>query len=227
MWNRVTTSLAVLGLFLPLPLCSAAPVDFSKQIAPILSSRCVHCHNARQKKGGLSLETAQDARRGGESGVAIVPGKPQESPLVAMIEGAEPDMPKNDTPLKQSQVKLIGQWIKEGARWPAKLRLENRFRPSKAWWSLRPLTRPAVPRLTGKDQSFVRSPIDAFIVARLKKQGMTLSKPATRRTVIRRLSFDLRGLPPTPDEIRRFLADSRPGAYERLVDRFLASAPIR
>jgi hypothetical protein len=165
------------------------------------------------------LETRAEALAGGDSGTVIEPSDAAASLLLDYISGEEPLMPKIGGPLSANEVQLIEDWIDRGAPWPADQRLTAR----EGWWSLRPLTRPAPPEVTGENEASVRNPIDAFIIARLQRDGLMLSKRTDRRTLIRRLYFDLIGLPPPPAEVDRFLADPNPRAYEALVDRLLVS----
>lgn len=197
---------------------------FREQVAPILERHCVRCHNEVDHKGGLSLATAAGGRKGGDSGAAIVSARPGDSLLLTYIEGDMPEMPKNASPLSKEDVATIRTWIQAGADWPDGPVLKNRQFEGQSWWSLQPLVRPAVPLAAIPSQgSEPRSPIDAFIQARLAEKQLHPSASADRRTLIRRLSFDLHGLPPDPDEIDEFVADTDPAAYERLVDRLLAS----
>jgi len=163
---------------------------------------------------GLSLATAEDAKKGGVHGPAIVPGKPQEGTLLRMISGDKPKMPMQSAPLSPSEVATIRGWIEAGAPWTGTLGTKPKL------WSLQPLTRPAVPAV---QSDWVRTPIDAFILAKLNAMKLTPSAEADRPTLIRRLTYDLHGLPPSWDEIQAFVADRAPDAYERLVDRLLAS----
>ena len=195
--------------------------QFREQVAPILERRCVPCHGSDAPKGGLSLATARGLLRGGESGAVVVPGKPEESLLIDMVSGDAPEMPQKDKPLSKEQVEGLRRWIEQGAHWPEGLALRARRSDDPAWWAFRPLVRPPVPAV--KEPSWIRTPIDAFILSRLEAQGLRPSPEAPRPTLIRRLTFDLHGLPPTPEEIDRFLDDDDPDAYEKLVDRLLAS----
>ncbi len=199
---------------------AAAEDFFPKQIAPILEQHCLRCHGKKSQRGGLSLATAADAQAGGDSGPVLAPGKPNESLLLAMVSGDKPKMPKKAAPLKPQQVALLRKWIEQGAPWPKDVTLAERKDAGETWWSLQPLVRPSVPAIS---LGWVNNPIDAFILDRLDKQGMKPSAEADRRTLIRRLSFDLLGLPPTPAEIDAFVHDRSPDAYERLVERLLAS----
>jgi mono/diheme cytochrome c family protein len=193
---------------------------FRLQIAPILERRCIHCHGDSTRKGNLSLTTAFGAFKGGDGGPAVVPGKLGESLLLEMISGDKPAMPQKETPLSKEDVAGIRKWIETGASWPAGLTLSDRRLDGQRWWAFEPLESRKPP---GPPSPWVRTPIDAFILAELKKHGLEPSPEADRRTLIRRLSFDLIGLPPTPEDVERFLDDRSPNAYESLVDRLLAS----
>jgi hypothetical protein len=195
--------------------------DFRDTIGPILESRCVRCHGGTSTKGGLSLATAKGARRGGESGPAVEPGRPDESLLLDMVSGEAPMMPKDGNPLKAEEVAALRRWIAQGAPWPDGVTLAERKADAGPWWAVQPLGRPEIPAVS--DANWVRTPVDAFILARLDTKGLRPRREADRRTLIRRVTFDLTGLPPTPGEVAAFLDDERPDAYERLVDRLLAS----
>jgi hypothetical protein len=220
--GNTTTQLVLVFVVLWLPnvgICAGARAPLDPKVAEIFETRCLTCHNERSRQGGLSLETRAAALAGGDSGTVIEPGDANASLLLEYISGEEPLMPKIGGPLAASEVELIKQWIDQGAPWPADRRLAVR----QGWWSLRPLTRPVPPEVDGETGAAVRNPIDAFIISRLRQEGMRPSKRADRRTLIRRLYFDLIGLPPPPAEVDRFLSDSDPRAYEALVDRLLES----
>jgi hypothetical protein len=193
----------------------AAPIDFSRQVLPILSENCFACHGPDEKarKAKLRLDTREGALgklRGGDR--AIVPGKSAESVLVERISEEEPSLrmppPKSGKTLKPEQVELIRRWIDQGAPWAVH-------------WSLVPPHKPALPRLA--DPSWPRNPVDHFILARLEKDGLRPSPEADRAPLLRRVTLDLTGLPPTPAEVDAFLADKSPEAYQRVVDRLLES----
>src|SRR5262245_26844121 len=190
------------------PALAAQPVDFSREILPILSDNCFQCHgpDARARKAKLRLDTPDGALRKGSS--IIVPGKSGDSELVRRILGGEDvnlmPPPKSNKKLTPAQIDILKRWIDDGARWGKH-------------WAFEPPQRPAVPQLRNPKID-VRTPIDAFLFARLEKEGLAPSLEADRATLIRRLSLDLTGLPPTPAEVDAFLNDSRPDAYERLVD---------
>ncbi len=217
---------------------------FRERVAPLFEKHCVRCHNADDHKGGLSLTTAEAARRGGDSGAVLVPTKPEASLLLQYVTGDKPEMPKNAPPLSAPQIATLREWIAAGAAWPVDVALKDKQFEGQVWWSLQPLVRPKVPgagnsergarsddKTTGNTSSSTphsalsapRSPIDAFIRAKLAEHGLSPSPEADRRTLHRRLSFDLLGLPPDPDEVEAFVADPDPLAYERLVETMLAS----
>jgi Protein of unknown function (DUF1549)/Protein of unknown function (DUF1553)/Planctomycete cytochrome C len=194
---------------------------FGTTVASILEKHCVHCHGDSMPKAGLSITSLGGLLRGGESGPAVEPGKPDASLLIEMVSGAKPEMPQKGQPLGKEQVSSLRQWVKQGARWPDGIVLRDRQFEDEKWWAIQPLVRPSVPIV--KDQPWVRTPIDAFILSRCEAVGLRPAPEAERRTLIRRLTYDLHGLPPTPDEIDAFEYDTSPDAYDRLVDRLLAS----
>ena len=181
---------------------------FRDRIAPILERRCVSCHNDRQQEGDFSLQTAKSALADGY----IEPGDPESSHLLDLITPAngKASMPKDADPLSAEEVRLIRDWIRAGAVWPEGLRLEEAQVNDFDWWSFKPVQRTDVPF---SDDPWVRTPIDAFILQRLQDEGLTHAAEADRRTLIRRLSFDLIGLPPTPEETQAFVRDPDPQAY--------------
>ncbi|HEX8200798.1 MAG TPA: DUF1549 domain-containing protein, partial [Isosphaeraceae bacterium] len=215
-------SLLLLG-FLAGPMAAGAADDgeFRTRVAPIFEARCVRCHGPEKPKGGLSLATARGLLAGGDGGPAVVPGRPEESLLLEMIAGPAPEMPRGGDPLPAEAVATIRHWIEQGAPWPEGLVLKSARSGAGPWWSLTPLARPEIPRVHAADR--VRAPIDAFLLKALEAKGLAFGPEADRRTLIRRLSFDLTGLPPTPEEVDGFLHDTAPDAYERLVERLLAS----
>jgi hypothetical protein len=221
MWKARESPLLLGLLSWSMTVTAADEGDFRTRVAPILESRCVRCHGQGTSKGGLSLATARGLRTGGDSGPAVVPGRPEESLLLEMIAGQPPEMPRNGDPLPAGQVDGIRRWIERGAPWPEGVVLKSAGPDRGPWWSLKPLVRPEIPRVV--DTGWIRTPIDAFLLEALEARGLTPGPEADRRTLIRRLTFDLHGLPPTPEEIAAFLGDTAPDAYERLVDRLLAS----
>ncbi len=211
-------NLIVLGLGCDL-FAADAPNAFLDKVAPIFERHCVRCHNDEEHKGGLSLTSITAAKKGGDAGAVWVAKKPQESLLLQYVEGDKPEMPKNAPALSPQQIAALREWIQAGAEWPETALLKDRQFEGQTWWSLQPLTRPAFAAVPKGS----RSPVDVFIRAKLVEKQLTPSAEADRRTLIRRLSFDLHGLPPEPEEIDEFVSDADPTAYERLVDRLLAS----
>ncbi len=214
-------SLLLLGVLLLSPVIGAEEaaakrrVDFNRDVQPILSDNCFACHgfDANKRQAGLRLDTSEGARQRLASGkAAIVPGKAEQSELMQRVTTphAALQMPPADggKKLTKAQIETLRRWIEQGGEYAAH-------------WSFVPPKRPALPPV--KDEKWPLNPIDRFILARLEKENLRPSSVADRQTLIRRLSFDLTGLPPTVAEVERFLADKQPGAYERLVDRLLAS----
>jgi mono/diheme cytochrome c family protein len=202
-------------------------VDFARQIAPVLEHRCIGCHQADRAEGGLDLSTSARARAGGDGGPAIIAGKPEESLLLEMIAppypGARPAMPRKAAPLSEDQVALFRHWIVQGASWPDGPALRAQGKSEPTWWSLRPPEDVAPPSPAGLPDDWAREPIDRFIFAALESRGLSPSPQADRRTLIRRVCFDLTGLPPSPTDVEAFARNEDLGAYERLVDRYLDS----
>jgi mono/diheme cytochrome c family protein len=190
--------------------------DAATRAREILADRCVACHSPDPRKGGLDLTRRAPAILGGKNGPAVVPGKPDDSWLIERLEAGE--MPPG-RPLEAGEVAAFRAWIEAGATYEVEPLLARRAGPD--WWSLRPIARVTVPPV--KESSWVRSPIDAFILERLEREGLDHAPAADRATYIRRVSFDLIGLPPTPEEVVAFVDDPAPDAYERLVDRLLES----
>ena len=225
---HIRAAAAVLGAGLTLFSLSAGPapqtansVDFERDIQPILKASCYGCHSKAQASGQLRLDSKSAAMKGGISGPVIQPGRASESRLVHRLLGlgGEKKMPLGGKPLSEEQIALIRKWIDAGAPWPARAAGEDDG-PAKHWAYVKPV-RPKVPEVRNK--AWVRNPIDNFVLARLEKEGLSPSPEASRETLIRRLSLDLTGLPPSVAEVDQFLADKDPNAYEKLVDRLLAS----
>jgi hypothetical protein len=200
----------------------AAARTFDEQIAPLLARRCLECHDAVEKKGGLDLTRRDMAVAGGDSGAAIVGGKPQESYLWQRVDTDE--MPPKK-PLAEAEKKLLKDWIAAGAVWGRgpidRFRYTSDVRAGYDWWSLQPVRRLDPPVV--KHSDWPHNTIDHFVLANLEAHGLAPSPEAARKVLIRRLTFDLTGLPPTPEEVDAFVADEDPKAYQRLVNRLLAS----
>jgi len=203
-------------------------VNFERDIRPLLHARCIECHGLEKQKGGLRLDNKTAAMKGGASGPAIVPGKSAESELIRRVSSADATerMPSKGDPLTAREIALLRAWIDVGAEWPEteKLATGEAKRAEKAtWWSLQPVARVEPPALKGIPADWASSPIDRFIFAKLTERGLKPNPPADRRSLIRRLTYDLTGLPPSPEEVETFIKDTDPKAYEKLVDRLLAS----
>jgi mono/diheme cytochrome c family protein len=199
----------------------AQTVDYTSEIKPILTKHCVSCHGAAKPRGGLRLDTAAAALAGGKGGPAIMPGKGAESPVVEAVkgEGATDRMPLNQPPLSAAEIKLIETWIDQGAK--AQPAEKPGVPPTKMHWAFVSPVRPDVPKVARPGWGF--NPVDRFIQARLEAAGLSPSPEADRRTLIRRLSLDLTGLPPSPQEVDAFVSDPSPEAAARALDRLLAS----
>jgi hypothetical protein len=221
--RKILLSACALGVFLIagqglIPLARTAPagkpVDFQREIRPLLSDNCFHCHgpDASSRMVNLRLDLKEEAFSSRKSGVLIVPGKPDESLLYKRI--AEPRKalrmppPQAHKELTQEQVSLVKRWIEEGAKW-------------EEHWAWKAPTKQAPPAV--KNEAWVRNAIDRFILARLESEGLSPAPPADKRTLIRRVALDLTGLPPKPHEVEQFLNDKSPDAYEKMVDRYFAS----
>ena len=196
---------------------------FTTHVAPLLEQHCLACHNAERREGGLSLATAAGLLAGGESGAVVEPGKVELSLLWQMVAGETAEMPKGRPKLPPAALASLRTWLEAGAVWPTELTLHERTASDFQWWSLAPLQRPALPHLPADQAAQARTPIDLFVLQQLEQRGWTFSPPADRRTLARRLWFDLTGLPPDPAELQAFLVDPSPYAYETLVERLLAS----
>ncbi len=196
------------------------PVDFTRDIRPIFEKKCQGCHGAQQQMAGLRLDDGQAALKGSYGGPVITPGKSAESKLILRVSSDKKgfQMPPGGERLSAAELGRLRSWIDQGAKTPA-AQAETRRRSTD--WSFQPIRRPASPAV--QNRSWIRNPIDAFVLSKLESGSIEPSVEASRSTLIRRVSLDLTGLPPSPAEIRDFLADNRPDAYERLVDRLLAS----
>ena len=200
---------------------AAEGLDFDRSVAALLVQRCLDCHNATEKKGGLDLSRQASAMAGGDSGPVIMRGKPEESLLWERISADE--MPPKK-PLAEDERQLLRRWIEQGAAWGSDpidpFRFTTESRAGRDWWSLQPIAPAKIPETQAAE---LANPIDAFIAAKRHEKGLRSSPEADRATLIRRLSFDLLGLPPTPADVAAFVSDPAPMAYEQLVERLLMS----
>ena len=210
---------------------------YETEVKPILAKHCLKCHGEGPKiRGGFRLDSREAVLQGGDLGPAALPGNPAQSLLVKAINYDELEMPPSGK-LPAREIAVLTRWVKESLPWVPDSRIKSappadraKDRPSDAHstksapnnsWSLRPVSRPALPRVKRND--WCRTPIDAYILTKLEEQGLEPAPPADRATLIRRLTYDLTGLPPSPDEVDAFVSDVTPGFFERLVDRLLAS----
>ncbi len=225
------------GLTLAAPLLhaedpTAEQLDFfEKKIRPILTESCYKCHSveAGKSKGGLTLDSREATQKGGEGGPAVTPGDPSKSLLITAIQYTDKDLqmpPKKDgKKLPDEQIADLVAWVKMGAPDPrvgkAHKKLTGLSAEARAHWAYQPVKKPAIPAV--KNRAWCATPVDAFILQKIEAQGMVPSPPADKETLLRRATYDLIGLPPTPKEIEAFLLDQSPGAFAKVVDRLLAS----
>jgi hypothetical protein len=195
-----------------LPPAAKIKIEFARDIEPLLSKRCVVCHGAQQQMSGLRLDQKDAALKGGKAGADILPGKSAESRLIRLVAGVDQKfMPPMGAHLTAEEIGLLRAWIDQGLEWTARA----------PHWSFQKIQRTAAPAV--RNRSWGRNPVDNFILARLEREGIAPSPEASKLTLLRRVSLDLTGLPPTPEQVRDYLNDNRPDAYERLVDRLLDS----
>ncbi len=204
-----------------LPEAAPGPVDFERDIEPILTSRCLSCHGPEKVMGGLRLHTRELVLAGSDDGPVIIEGQSAKSRLVHLVAGLDsPRMPLQGQPLSTREIGLLRAWIDAGAPWGGEGQTADPIAASRHW-AFQPIH--AFPEPVVRHSDWVRNPIDAFVLDRLEKEGLEPSPETDRATLMRRLYLDLLGLPPQPSEIAAFLDDHQPGSYERLVGRVLDS----
>lgn len=218
----IVAPLAALSCFAAdLPAPADRTVDFAKDVQPIFANSCYECHGEKKQKSDYRLDDRANAMKGGEVGKApILVGKSAESPLIQRVAGTNPDeaMPPKGEKLTAAQIGILRAWIDQGAKWPDEL---AHGKKKEDHWAFHAPVKPTVPQ--PKQSSWARNEIDRFILARLEKEGLKPSSEADKVTLLRRLSLDLIGLPPTIEEVDAFLSDTRPDAYEQQVERLLKS----
>ena len=187
---------------------------------PLLKARCLKCHGPLKPKGKLNLSSARSLARGGANGAVVVPGNLDESTLWDLVANDEMP-PEPDEPLSGEEKNTLRRWIQEGARNLPSAAEVSRTAQGSDHWAFAPSSRPAPPSVN--DERPIRRPVDRFIQKALEDQKLALGPEADRATLIRRVSFDLTGLPPEPEQVAAFVADPAPDAYEKLVERLLAS----
>jgi len=219
---------------LALPLWAQAQTDtefFEKKIRPVLATQCQGCHNAKLKTAGLDLSSADGFTHGGQSGAVVVAGKPEESRLIKAVGYGETLKMPPTGKLAAEEIADLSEWVKMGAVWPGASTSApvSQVRPpsreftdaEKKFWAFQRVTDPAPPAV--KDEKWVRTPVDRFVLAKLEEKGLKPAPPADRIALLRRTTFDLTGLPPTERETRAFLDDTSKDAFAKVVDRLLAS----
>ncbi|MFG0332623.1 MAG: DUF1549 domain-containing protein, partial [Maioricimonas sp. JB049] len=208
----------------------AAIEFFEKRVRPILVQHCYECHSTEDVNGGLLLDSRDGVRKGGDTGPALIPGKPDESLLIEAVRyrNRELQMPPQNR-LSDEEIAALEKWVAMGAPDPREV-VAGAAGPAptgmsiddgKQFWSFQPVADPEVPEVAGTD--WVRTPIDAFLLSRLQEQGLEPAPFADKRTLIRRVTFNLTGLPPSPAEVKAFLDDASPDAFEKVVNRLLES----
>ena len=221
--TSIGASAIVLGLLATLfGAEDVPPLDFERDVAPIFEQHCLGCHTPDNRKGDIALTTAADLRE-----LAYIDlDHPDDSELLALVTAApgddRPRMPLKGESLSTDQIEILRQWIEAGAPWPDG-RVLTADASGTTWWSFQPIVEPAIPDPPSLPEAWASNPIDRFVFETLAGAGLEPSPMADRRTLIRRVSFDLTGLPPSPEEVDDFLSDTAPDAFERLVDRLLAS----
>ncbi|MDF1659383.1 MAG: DUF1553 domain-containing protein [Verrucomicrobiales bacterium] len=202
---------------------TAAPVDFVKDIQPVLEKKCLSCHNPNSVKGDIDLSTAELVLD--PEAELVIPGKAMASDLYLVSTpeepGEKPYMPEEGDPLTDKEAELLQRWIDKGAEWPEGIVLREASEADKSWWAYQEL--PDEEAFSVVLANPDTHPIDAFIEAKLEAEGLEMNSPAERRDLIRRATYDLTGLPPTPEEVETFVASDDPKAYDKLIDRLLAS----
>ncbi len=220
----------------PAPASPEAVQFFESKIRPLLADNCFRCHGPAKQRGGLRLDNRSDLLTGGDNGKDVIPGDVDNSLLLQAVAQTNPDLkpmpPPPNARLSAQQIADLTQWVKMGAPWPGQEKTvasvstirRGKFEISdkdRAHWAFQPVKRPDVPAV--KNTAWVANPIDAFILSKLEAKGLQPNPPASKRELIRRVAYDVTGLPPTPQEVEAFVNDAGPDAYEKLVDRLLAS----
>lgn len=204
-----------------LPPAATGTVDFATQVQPLFAARCIGCHGEAQQFNGLRLDRKSEALRGGHSGPSILPGNSAESRLIHLVAGYEVKvlMPPSGDPLTAEQVGLLRAWIDQGTQWPDEAAAAETAQTTH--WAYQPRRNPTPPAVS--DATWVRNDIDRFVLARLDREEIAPADEADRRTLLRRISLDLTGLPPSREQVTSFVTDDSPDAYEQVVDELLAS----
>ncbi|MBN8732855.1 MAG: DUF1553 domain-containing protein [Acidobacteria bacterium] len=218
----MTGTRIALGVLVAIAAWGQAAPDFEREVQPVFRKRCSGCHGASKQTNGLRLDDRDAAMKGGYAGAVIVPGKSAESALMHRVLGQKGlmAMPPGKR-LEDGEIAVLRSWIDAGAKWPDALAKPKAGGRRSDHWAFQTVKRPALPEV--KNAEWARNAVDRFVLARLEKEGIQPSPEADKATLLRRVTLDLTGLPPTAEEMRAFLADGRADAYERVVERLLAS----
>ncbi|MGZ8899691.1 MAG: c-type cytochrome domain-containing protein, partial [Limisphaerales bacterium] len=202
---------------------TADELFFREKVEPIFKKHCYSCHSAEAEKikGGLMLDSKEGVLRGGDTGLALVAGDPDNSKIIIAVRHHDPDlqMPPKEK-LADEQIAVLEQWVKIGAPDPRSAPAPVYTKAQKELWSTKPIQVPPMPQVkdSANDSKGVRDPVDAFVLVELEKRGLAPVKTADARTLLRRMMFDLTGLPPEPEVVERFAADKSEGAFAKTVD---------
>src|SRR5271155_2063937 len=223
----IVSVLALAPAFAQAPSPAPSPDFFENKVRPVLADNCYDCHTAAEM-GGLRVDSRERILQGGKSGPAVMPGDPDKSLLIrAVQQSGDLKMPKGGK-LKPAEIQALTEWVKIGAPWPETKAAAVPTSPAKvitpeqrAFWSFQPLKDAAIPAV--KEKGWAKTNIDHFVLAKLEAKGMKPVAPADKRALIHRVTLDLTGLPPTPEEVDAFVSDKSSNAYEKIIDRLLAS----
>ncbi|MFN7649197.1 MAG: DUF1549 domain-containing protein, partial [Acidobacteriota bacterium] len=222
-WCLFALTLSLLSSPLVGQSAEDGPAFFEKNIRPLFIAQCLGCHSATSQPimGGLRLDTREHTLKGGSRGPSVVPGNPTDSLLLKVVRHTAGPLKMPPGPkMKDADAALLAQWIEMGAPW-GNTAVSAAPAAAKKYWAFVPPASAPVPAT--KNTAWPRSPVDRFVLAALEAKGLSPAPPADKRTLLRRATYDLTGLPPTPEQVQAFLADQSPDAYAKVVDRLLAS----
>lgn len=213
----------LVGNLIAITVVAEDDVDYVRQIKPLLIEHCADCHNADLQESGYRVDVGDLLIQGGDRGSAVIAGKPNDSLLITALRGTGkiPQMPFDLDPLSTQQIDLIARWVEQGAKLPDSEKVDPTARRQSNHWAFQDIVRPKLP--SPKDKHLAHNPIDLFVLAKLQNEGLKPSPVADRNTLVRRLYLDLLGIPPTIEQINKFVDNNNPAAYEELVDEILAS----
>ena len=197
---------------------------FESNVRPLLAAHCQKCHGANKHESGLRLDRRDGFLHGGEDGPVVVPGDAQKSLLIQAVQQTGDIKMPPESKLSEPEIAMLTEWVNHGAAWPEEKSVSEvpaTADQGKQHWAFQSVHAPAMPKV--RQTNWIQTPVDSFVLAKLEAAGIEPSPPVDRRTLIRRATFDLLGLPPTPEETEAFVADAAPDAYARLIDRLLES----